>query len=53
MATKIQLEFFKMIYGIFDFEILENAYMLYCVLPRATVMDILLLKYASTFMPFS
>ena len=46
------LEFFKMIYGIFDFEILENAYMLYCVLPRATVMDILLLKYALTFYAF-
>ena len=43
------LEFFKMIYGIIDFEILENAYMLYCVLPRVTVMDILFLKYASTF----
>ena len=46
------LEFFMMIYGIFDFEILENAYMSYCMLPRATVMDILLLKYASTFHAF-
>ena len=46
------LEFFKMIYGIFDFEVLENAYMSYCMLPRATVIDILLLKYVLTFYAF-
>ena len=38
------LEFFKMISGIIDFEILENAYMSYCMLPRATVMDIFTLE---------
>ena len=51
-AIRYTLEFFKMIYRIFDFEILKNTYMSYCMLPRATVMDIIAVEYVSTFYAF-
>ena len=45
-------EFLKMVYGIFDFDVFENDSISFCVMPKATVLDMLILKYVSTFYAF-
>ena len=45
-------EFLKLIYGIFDFNVFENDSISFCIMPKATVLDMLILKYLSTFYAF-
>uniref|UniRef100_A0A1X7UE12 Uncharacterized protein n=1 Tax=Amphimedon queenslandica TaxID=400682 RepID=A0A1X7UE12_AMPQE len=41
-----------MVYGTFDFDVFENDNISFCVMPKATVLDMLILKYVSTFYAF-
>ena len=45
-------EFLKLVYGIFDFDVFENDSISFCIMPKATVLDMLILKYVSTFYAF-
>ena len=45
-------EILKMVYGVFDFDVFENDSISFCIMPKATVLDMLILKYLSTFYAF-
>lgn len=46
---RIIMDFYKVFYGIFSFDILELDVISYCVTPNASVLDMLLFKYFTTF----
>ena len=48
----IILKLFKIIYGVFNFDILELNSISYCLVPDANVMDMLMFKYLTTFYAF-